>query len=127
MRSKVENTLSNMLKNTERNMENQNPNQQEQERSHFEDIEIISRCTHPEHNPPMHLHIPQGKRYVHICPYCRHREILQPPQISFSVQEFKSPEQILNEHDLNFDWMSSKWTKNMTISAMEEYANQFKK
>jgi hypothetical protein len=61
------------------------PPQQEQpifpiqkEESHFEDIEESKTCSHIEHKPPMHLHIPQGKRYVHICPACRERTIIQP-------------------------------------------------
>jgi hypothetical protein len=52
------------------------------EKSHFEDIEQVKLCKNPEHNPPTHLHIPQGKRYVHICPGCNSRVILQPPQIT---------------------------------------------
>lgn len=59
------------------------PIQQEDEKSHFEDIEDVAKCTHIEHNPPMHLHIPQGKRYIHVCPGCKQRSVLQPPQISF--------------------------------------------
>jgi len=27
-------------------------------------------CFHPEHQPPMHLHIPQGQKYKHVCPEC---------------------------------------------------------
>ena len=52
------------------------------EESHFEDIEPIRMCKHPSHNPPTHLHIPQGKRYVHICPGCNAKMTLQPPQIT---------------------------------------------
>lgn len=44
-------------------------------KSGFQDIEddYIDRykeCTHPGHNPPSLLHIPQGKVYVHVCPSC---------------------------------------------------------
>ena len=28
------------------------------------------RCVHPDHEPPMHLVIPAGKRYRHVCPGC---------------------------------------------------------
>ena len=55
----------------------------EKEKSHFEDIEPYVMCTHPSHNPPTHLHIPQGKRYVHICPSCGNKQIIQPQQITF--------------------------------------------
>lgn len=54
------------------------------EESHFEDIDKVVRCKHPSHNPPMHLHIPQGKRYVHICPSCGDKQILEPPQYSLT-------------------------------------------
>lgn len=53
------------------------------EESHFEDIEPINTCRHIGHNPPTHLHIPHGKRYIHICPGCKNRVVLQPPQITF--------------------------------------------
>jgi len=55
----------------------------EEERSHFEDLETTPKCNHPEHEPPTHLHIPLGKKYIHICPGCRRRIELIPPQISF--------------------------------------------
>lgn len=58
-------------------------NQITEEKSHFEDIEENPPCKHPEHEPPCYLHIPQGKRYVHICPSCRQRSVIQPPQISY--------------------------------------------
>lgn len=55
----------------------------EEERSHFEDLETAPKCNHPEHEPPTHLYIPRGKKYIHICPGCRRRIELIPPQISF--------------------------------------------
>lgn len=45
----------------------------EKEKSHFEDIEVERICTDPEHEPPMHLLIPAGKKYVHVCPTCGRR------------------------------------------------------
>jgi hypothetical protein len=56
------------------------PNEEE---SHFEDIEETKTCCHIEHNPPTHLYIPHGKRYIHICPECKERTVFQPPQITF--------------------------------------------
>ena len=53
------------------------------EESHFEDIEETKMCSHVGHNPPTHLHIPQGKRYIHICPGCKSRMVIQPSQITF--------------------------------------------
>lgn len=104
-------------------MENINP-----ERSHFEDIEPspwLDKCKDPGHKPPMHIHIPQGKRYVHICPTCGQRTVLQPQQFTLN-SNIKSAEQVLKESGLDFDWMSSKYTKNTIIMTMEAYANQFK-
>jgi hypothetical protein len=37
-------------------------------------------CHHPEHDPPMHLVIPQGKGYRHICPGCGFTQDIIPPQ-----------------------------------------------
>ena len=48
----------------------------EKEESHFEDDDIKSPCANSEHNPPMHLHIPAGKKYIHICPSCGNRTVL---------------------------------------------------
>lgn len=39
-------------------------------------------CIHPEHNMPMHIHIPPSKGYRHICPKCGHQQIVIPPQIT---------------------------------------------
>ena len=27
-------------------------------------------CSHPEHNPPSHICVPNGHTLVHICPLC---------------------------------------------------------
>lgn len=27
-------------------------------------------CTHPEHSFPMHIYIPRGQGYRHVCPGC---------------------------------------------------------
>lgn len=40
------------------------------EESGFFDITPQQICTHPEHNFPSHLVIPQGKGYKHVCPGC---------------------------------------------------------
>lgn len=51
-------------------------------KSRFVDIEKIDRCRHPSHNPPSHLHIPFGKKYIHVCDGCGQETILMPPQIT---------------------------------------------
>lgn len=33
-------------------------------------------CLDRQHDPPMHLYIPPGKRYVHICPSCKRKIVL---------------------------------------------------
>lgn len=50
--------------------------------SGFEDIPAVERCLDSSHEPPTHLHIPQGKRYRHVCPSCGYTVVLQPPQIT---------------------------------------------
>lgn len=49
----------------------------------FFDLPKQTECTHPEHKPPTHLHIPQGKGYTHVCPSCKKSTTIIPPQISF--------------------------------------------
>lgn len=45
-------------------------------KSGFFDLEDNDRrCKHREHNPPMHLYIPPGKGYRHVCPGCG-REVI---------------------------------------------------
>lgn len=56
---------------------------EKEEHSHFEDLKTQPKCNHTGHEPPTHLHIPIGKKYIHICPGCRRRLELIPPQISF--------------------------------------------
>lgn len=36
----------------------------------FFDLPMPQRCTDPSHNFPMHLYIPPGKGYRHVCPSC---------------------------------------------------------
>ena len=38
--------------------------------SRYEDDIPQCRCVHVTHNPPMHLHIPVGKKYIHVCQGC---------------------------------------------------------
>lgn len=52
------------------------------EKSHMEDDDDNEwgknwSCIHPEHNPPMHICIPPGKKYVHICPGCGKKTIIR--------------------------------------------------
>ena len=52
-------------------------------KSEFYDLPINEKkCNNPEHDPPSHLHIPQGKGYKHVCPGCGKITNLVPPQIS---------------------------------------------
>ncbi len=41
------------------------------------------KCNDLEHDPPMHLNIPQGYGYKHVCPSCGKQQTVIPPQISF--------------------------------------------
>lgn len=49
----------------------------------FFDLPKLNICNNPEHNPPTHIHIPQGKGYRHICPGCGKEQVIIPQQISF--------------------------------------------
>jgi hypothetical protein len=51
------------------------------EKGGFEDIPVQERCLNPEHQPPMHLYIPAGKRYRHVCPGCGKVTVMQPLNI----------------------------------------------
>jgi hypothetical protein len=53
-----------------------------QKKSGFFDLPKTEQCTHPEHNPPNHICIPQGNGYRHVCPCCGRVQVLIPPQIS---------------------------------------------
>lgn len=53
-----------------------------EEKGGFFDLPNILTCRHPEHNPPQHIHIPNGKGYRHICPGCRKVTDLIPQQIT---------------------------------------------
>ena len=49
----------------------------------FFDLPQDTRCKDKSHDPPTHIHIPQGKGYRHVCPSCGKVTDLIPPQISF--------------------------------------------
>lgn len=55
---------------------------EENKKSGFFDLPIVNTCKHPEHNPPSHIHIPQGKGYNHTCPSCGKTTTIIPPQIT---------------------------------------------
>lgn len=55
----------------------------EDKKGGFFDLPKNNTCNDPGHNPPTHLHIPQGKGYRHVCPKCGATVDLIPPQISF--------------------------------------------
>ena len=54
-----------------------------EKQSGFFDLDIQKKCSNPSHEPPTHIHIPQGKGYRHVCPSCGKVTDLIPPQISF--------------------------------------------
>jgi hypothetical protein len=65
-------------------IDNQKLENRKVDQSGFYDLpEDIKGCNDPHHNPPMHIYIPQGKGYRHICPSCGKVFNLIPPQIKF--------------------------------------------
>ena len=52
-----------------------------------DDTRKVKNCDHPEHNPPMHIHIPYGKRYRHICPMCKHETMIYSSEPSYGVMQ----------------------------------------
>jgi hypothetical protein len=48
----------------------------------FFDLPKITVCKDPEHYPPSHMVVPQGKGYKHVCPSCKNVSVIIPPQIS---------------------------------------------
>lgn len=42
-------------------------------------------CLDPSHEPPMHLHIPAGQGYRHVCRSCGHTVILYPSSMRFEA------------------------------------------
>lgn len=48
----------------------------------FFDLPKSDVCKDPEHEPPSHICIPQGKGYRHVCPSCGKVAVLIPPQIT---------------------------------------------
>lgn len=49
-----------------------------------DDDEIVEVCRDSSHNPPMHLYIPEGKKYRHVCPGCGKELIIRGNQITFT-------------------------------------------
>jgi hypothetical protein len=50
--------------------------------SEFFDLPKNKQCVSPLHNPPSHIHIPQGKGYKHVCPDCKNETTIIPHQIT---------------------------------------------
>lgn len=48
----------------------------------FFDLPQVKKCNDPSHDPPTHIHVPQGKGYRHVCPSCGKNTYLIPQQIS---------------------------------------------
>lgn len=55
----------------------------EQPKGGFFNLHQNIKCNDKSHDPPSHLHIPQGQGYRHVCPSCGKVTELIPPQISF--------------------------------------------
>jgi len=67
--------------------------------THFEDIPKPDMCMHPEHNPPQHIVIPQGKKMVHVCPACSKRQEIMPMHVTCGIdREFMRA--LENQEDL---------------------------
>lgn len=52
-----------------------------EKRSGFEDDPTPIPCLYEEHNPPMHLYVPPGKQYRHVCPSCGYTIVIRPGMI----------------------------------------------
>jgi hypothetical protein len=52
-------------------------------KSGFENDDQEKICLHPQHEPPMHLYIPHGKRYRHVCPGCGRELVIRGSGITF--------------------------------------------
>lgn len=61
---------------------NNYPELEDKKQSGFFPLPKINICKHREHKPPMHIHIPQGQGYRHICPGCGNITDLIPLQIT---------------------------------------------
>lgn len=53
----------------------------------FFDLPSSRTCTHPEHNPPMHLYIPPGQGYRHVCPGCGYWVDLYGSQVWYGTSQ----------------------------------------
>lgn len=42
-------------------------------------------CRDPEHEPPGHIVIPQGKKLVHICPSCKNKTVIRAESFSLTA------------------------------------------
>ncbi len=51
--------------------------------SRFEPLEDSFPCVDPGHNPPSHMVIPYGQKYIHVCPACGKKQTIVPIQVSF--------------------------------------------
>lgn len=53
--------------------------------SGFFDLSDEHVCNDLQHYPPMHLCIPQGQEYRHVCPRCGKISTLTSPQITLDT------------------------------------------
>ena len=56
----------------------------EKKKSGFQNAEnTFTTCKDTNHFAPSHIFIPDGKKYVHVCPSCGKEQTLVSPQVSF--------------------------------------------
>lgn len=68
---------------TEQNWIPRNENVYPYKKSRFVDDDIeFKGCNHIQHNPPSHMVIPYGKKYIHVCPACGRTVTLSRPIVS---------------------------------------------
>lgn len=48
----------------------------------FFDLPKENKCRDKQHNPPMHICIPKGKGYRHVCPLCGQVTTIIPQQVT---------------------------------------------
>lgn len=49
---------------------------------------MMKICRDRAHGPPTMIHVPDGKRYKHVCPTCGQVSYLYPPPITYSILGF---------------------------------------
>lgn len=58
---------------------------------HFEPDPEYKPCRNPEHNPPTHLYVPSGMRYIHVCPSCGKEVIIKSAAVYYQHYPSTNP------------------------------------